>query len=168
MGGVKWAVAEGGGTYGCRGSPRALRGRVASSVVHDVGAAGAAADYLTAGHVHAHAAAASTAGPAPVVGHAVRGDHGGHLRRAALRVEVAPAAVLAVQLRLRVRVGSSVRMGGGGRMGKVGWGSGESGEVGRNCYIKLVTVLALLSLTFILFLSAAAVLQSSGVLCFSA
>lgn len=118
MGGVKWAVAEGGGTYGCRGSPRALRGRVASSVVHDVGAAGAAADYLTAGHVHAHAAAATaTTGPAPVVGHAVRGDHGGHLRRAALRVEVAPAAVLAVQLRLRVRVGSSVRMGGG-----VGWG----------------------------------------------
>lgn len=87
-------------TYGCRGSPRALRGRVASSVVHDVGAAGAAADYLTTPHVHAHAAAAATAGPAPVVGHAVRGDHGGHLRRAALRVEVAPAAVLAVQLRL--------------------------------------------------------------------
>lgn len=85
-------------TYGCRGSPRALRGRVASSVVHDVGAAGAAADYLTTPHVHAHAAAAAS--PTPVVGHAVRGDNGGHLRRAALRVEVAPAAVLAVQLRL--------------------------------------------------------------------
>lgn len=101
-------------TYGCRGSPRALRGWVASSVVHDVGAAGAAADYLTARHVHAHAAT-TAAGPAPVVGHAVRGDHGGHLRRAALRVKVTPAAVLAVQLRLRVRVGSSVQMGVGGQ-----------------------------------------------------
>lgn len=91
-----WGV---GGTYSCWGSPCALRGRVASSVVHDVGAAGAAADYLTACHVHAHAAASAattTASPAPVVGHAMRGDHGGHLRRAALRVEVAPSAVLAV------------------------------------------------------------------------
>lgn len=74
-----------------------------SSVVHDVRAR-TAADYLPPRHVHAHASAA----PSPVVGHAVRGHHGGHLRRAALCVEVVPTAVLAVQLRLRVRVGSSV------------------------------------------------------------
>lgn len=61
-------------TYSCRGSPCALGGRVGSSVVHDV-RAGTAADYLPPRHVHAHASAA----PSPVVGHAVRSHHGGHL-----------------------------------------------------------------------------------------
>lgn len=77
-----------------------------SSVVHDVGPR-TAADYLTPRQVHAHPPAASSS--SSVVGHAMRCHHSGHLRRAALRVKVAPSAVLAVQLRLRVRVGSSVQ-----------------------------------------------------------
>lgn len=66
-----------------------------SGVVHYVSPR-AAADYLPPCQIHGH----SSAAPASVVGHAVRRDHGGHLRRAALRVKVAPPAVLAVQLRL--------------------------------------------------------------------
>ena len=103
--------------------------------------AGAAVDHLPPGQAHAHhpvppAAAAAPAAAAiavvvvVVVGHAVRRahHHAGHLRRARLRVEVAAAAVLAVQLGLRVGVGPSGReqegrpLVGSGRVGKGGDG----------------------------------------------
>lgn len=105
-------------THSCWRSSRGLGSGVRRGVVHYV-SSGTAADYLPPCQIHAHpcagpASAASSSSPsAAVAAHAVGGDHGGHLRRAALRVEVAPPAVLAVQLRFRVRVGSSVGGGGG-------------------------------------------------------
>lgn len=117
---------------GGRGPGRLAGGAVWRGAVHGVSAAAAdqvgagAADDLPAAAsapaqpCHAHAAcpratAATSAAASPsaaagaavvAVGHAVRGHHRGHLRhrRAALRVEVAAAAVLAVELRLCVRV----------------------------------------------------------------
>lgn len=58
-----------------------------------------AADDLTSRQAHGQCAVAVT-----VVGHAVRRDHGAHLSRTALRIEVVPGAVLVVQLRLAVRI----------------------------------------------------------------
>ena len=91
-------------TYSSWGSSCSLCGRVGSSVVHDVRSR-TGADYLTPRQIHAH----SPAAPSSVVVHAMRCHHSGHLWRAALRVKVAPSTVLAVQLRLWVRVGSSVQ-----------------------------------------------------------
>lgn len=90
-------------TYSSWGSSRGLSGRVGSRVVHDVRSR-TGADYLTPRQIHAH----SSAAPSSVVVHAMRCHHSGHLWRAALRVKVAPSTVLAVQLRLWVRVSSSV------------------------------------------------------------
>lgn len=81
--------------YSGWGSSRGLRGRVGHSVVHEVGPR-AAADDLTPSQAHAHPSIA----PSSIVGHAMRSHHSGYLRRAALRVKVAPSAVLAVQLGL--------------------------------------------------------------------
>lgn len=53
-----------------------------------------AADDLASRQPHGQSAV-----PIAVVGHAVIGHHRAHLSRAALRVEVVPAAVLVVQLR---------------------------------------------------------------------
>lgn len=91
-------------TYSGWGGSCGLGGRVWSRVVHQV-SPGTAADYLTPRQTHVHPSGV----PSSIVGHAMRRHHSGHLRRAALRVEVTPPTVLAVQLRLRVRVGSSVQ-----------------------------------------------------------
>lgn len=92
-------------TYSSWGSPCGLGGRVGSSVVHEVSPR-TAADYLTPRQTHAHSSGAAASS---VVGHAMSCHHSGHLWRAALRVKVAPSTVLVVQLRLWVRVGSSVQ-----------------------------------------------------------
>lgn len=102
-------------THSCWRSSRGLGSGMRRGVVHYVSSR-TAADYLPPCQIHAH----PSAGPSSVVAHAVRGDHGGHLRRAALRIKVAPPAVLAVQLRFRVRVGSSVGGGGKKKSGIVG------------------------------------------------